>query len=70
MIQYIYRTDEKAGGVVRMNGVPEVQWTALRSEGRWYVVIHSDLSFSDRAEPSLKCLLNMIQNSLRYQKAA
>jgi hypothetical protein len=70
MVRYIYRTDEKAGGVVRMDGVPEVQWTALRSEGKWYVVIHSDLNFGDGAEPSLKFLLNMIQNSLRYQKAA
>lgn len=70
MVQYKYRTDEKAGGVVSLEGVPEVQWTALRADSKWYVLIHSDHDIDDRGEFSLKCLLNMIQNSLKYKLAA
>ncbi len=68
MVEYLYRNDDRAGGVLRMEGYPEIQWTAIQSDRRWYVLIHSDVEES--ATLSLKCVLNMIQNSLKYPQAA
>lgn len=68
MVEYLYKTQERAGGVLKIEGSPEIQWTAIQSEGKWYVVIHSDVR--EDQDVSLKCVLNMIQNSLRFPKAA
>jgi len=68
MVEFLHRSEDRAGGILRFEGEETIHWSAIQNRGKWYILIHNDIK--DDSKLSLKCILNMIQNSLKYKKAA
>ena len=62
-VELFFKDDERAGGVVKLEEMKEMPWTAIRNaKGHWYIVLHGEL---DRGDASLlRLVLDSIQRSL------
>ncbi|MBL4889962.1 MAG: hypothetical protein JKX97_08100 [Candidatus Lindowbacteria bacterium] len=60
-VECVHRSDDRASGIVKMEGVLPVTWTAINSESSWYVILNTKWT---GAQTELRFVLTAIENAI------
>jgi hypothetical protein len=68
-VEVFFRDEERASGVMLVNGANRIPWTAIKGPGiAWYIVLHGEIDTGDAA--LYRLFMSAIQNRLELKKAA